>query len=169
MNPCRYFRMPPVREMGESIFFFNRFFYTCINLWAGDLSGIVKSWDIVFAVWTQILHFESHTAWRAGSECFSLEKLSSPASQPWRLGGQGSTGRQSAENKGTQEHELAKTRQARSFKKYILFLNSCQQFLQILKPLEILFPFPSSLFSCVCVSMCIFIIVGVLGQILSDE
>lgn len=79
------------------------------------------------------------------------------ASQPaWWLGGQGSTGRQSAENKGTQEHLLAKTRQARSFKKYILFLNSCQQFLQIWKPLEISFPFPSSLFL-VCVYICIYL------------
>lgn len=70
--------------------------------------------------------------------------------QPWWLGGQGSTGRQSTENKGTQEHELAKTRHARSFKKYILFLNSCQQFLQIFKPLEICSLFPLVFFLCVC-------------------
>lgn len=70
--------------------------------------------------------------------------------QPWWLDGQGSTGRQSTENKGTQDHELAKTRHARSFKKYILFLKSCQQFIQIFKPFEICFLFPLVFFLCVC-------------------
>ena len=58
------------------------------------------------------------------------------------LGGQGSTGRQGGENKGIQENELAETCHAMSFKKYILFLKSWQQFLQTLGSLRDLLPFP---------------------------
>lgn len=171
VHPCRYFRVPPVRGKGESFFFFLTVSFThaflCgqgtrVALWkVGTLSLLSEPRFCIL----------SHT--QHGGQGLSSSPWRRWPCQLWWLGGQGSTGRQSTENKGAQEHELANTPHARSFKKYILFLNSCQQFLQIFKPLEICSLFPLVFFLCVCVCidrhMYVFIIVGVLGQILWDE
>lgn len=85
-----------------------------------------ESWDLVFALWSQILHFKS----QLGGQGLSALPVEDDLTSPGRLGSQGSTGRQGTENKGIQDHELAKTCHAMRFKKYILFLKSWQQFLQ---------------------------------------
>lgn len=108
-----------------------------------------ESWDLIFAVWSQILHLKS---WHGGQDLNTLPGEDDPGSHGW-LGGQGSTGGQSTENRGTQEHEVAMTSHAISFKKYVLFLKSWllpTLFSKHWNPLEICFLFPL-VFLCACV------------------
>lgn len=125
----------------------NLFFYKCTNWWAGNLKGLVNVGTLSLLSEPRFCISNHNMVGEQGLST-SLPGEGNLTSHGW-LGGQGSTGKQSTDNRGTQEHELAKTRHAMNFKKYILFLKSWQQFLQTFKPLRDLVPFTSCMYICI--------------------
>lgn len=135
-----YFRMPSVREKAV-FFFFNLSSKNALiseQVWP---KMHCESWGLVSAVWAQILHFESQ---HGGQGLNTLPGEGDLASHGGWVACAPQEDKQRKQR--DQEHKLANTWHGMNFKKHVLFLKSWQQFLQTLKPLRGLLPFPASLF-----------------------
>lgn len=105
-----------------------------------DPKCIVKAGALSFWI-TLILHFESQHGGQG------LNTLPGEGDLASHGGWVACTPQEDKQRKQRdQEHKLANTWHGMNFKKHVLFLKSWQQFLQTLKPLRGLLPFPASLF-----------------------